>query len=109
MARLRGRFPEALQRPGSRLLRRRPVHHLGITNCTRPAGAAREQETPMAKPKPKIDLPVAQIRRYLEPGPVVIVSSALGDARNIMTMGWHTIMEFTPSIIGCVIAAGNCS
>jgi flavin reductase (DIM6/NTAB) family NADH-FMN oxidoreductase RutF len=24
-----------------------------------------------------------------------------------MTMGWHTVMEFTPSLIGCVIASGN--
>lgn len=55
----------------------------------------------------KIDLPVSQIRRYLEPGPIVLVTSALGKARNIMTLGWHTVMEFTPSLVGCVIAAGN--
>jgi flavin reductase (DIM6/NTAB) family NADH-FMN oxidoreductase RutF len=55
----------------------------------------------------KIDLPVAKVRRYLEPGPIVLVTSAFGGARNIMTMGWHTVMEFTPSLIGCVIAAGN--
>jgi flavin reductase (DIM6/NTAB) family NADH-FMN oxidoreductase RutF len=22
-------------------------------------------------------------------------------------MGWHTVMEFTPSLVGCVIAGGN--
>jgi flavin reductase (DIM6/NTAB) family NADH-FMN oxidoreductase RutF len=55
----------------------------------------------------KTDLPVSQVRRYLEPGPIVLVTSALGDARNIMTMGWHTVMEFTPSLVGCVIAGGN--
>jgi flavin reductase (DIM6/NTAB) family NADH-FMN oxidoreductase RutF len=63
----------------------------------------------MAKHPPKFDFPVSQVRRYLEPGPIVIVSSAWGDRRNIMTMGWHTVMEFTPSLIGCVIAAGNYS
>ena len=26
-----------------------------------------------------------------------------------MTMGWHTVMEFTPSLVGCVIASGNYS
>lgn len=26
-----------------------------------------------------------------------------------MTMGWHTVMEFTPSLVGCVIAGGNYS
>jgi flavin reductase (DIM6/NTAB) family NADH-FMN oxidoreductase RutF len=55
----------------------------------------------------KIDLPVSQVRRYIEPGPIVLVSSAHGPARNIMTLGWHTVMEFTPSLVGCVIAAGN--
>lgn len=57
----------------------------------------------------KVDLPVSQIRRYLEPGPIVLVSSMLQDTRNIMTMGWHTVMEFTPSLIGCVIAGSNFS
>jgi flavin reductase (DIM6/NTAB) family NADH-FMN oxidoreductase RutF len=55
----------------------------------------------------KIDLPVSAIRRYLEPGPIVLVSSAWRGEKNIMTMGWHTVMEFTPSLVGCVIAAGN--
>ena len=50
----------------------------------------------------KTDFPVSQVRRYLEPGPIVLVSSAHDDRVNIMTMGWHTIMEFTPSLIGCV-------
>jgi len=26
---------------------------------------------------------------------------------NIITMGWHTVMEFTPSLICCVISSGN--
>ena len=55
----------------------------------------------------KIDLPVSKVRRYLEPGPIVLVSSASGGKTNIMTMGWHTVMEFTPSLVGCVISAGN--
>jgi flavin reductase (DIM6/NTAB) family NADH-FMN oxidoreductase RutF len=24
-----------------------------------------------------------------------------------MTMGWHMLMEFTPSLVGCVISSGN--
>ena len=24
-----------------------------------------------------------------------------------MTMGWHTVMEFSPSLVGCVIAGSN--
>jgi flavin reductase (DIM6/NTAB) family NADH-FMN oxidoreductase RutF len=52
-------------------------------------------------------LPLHQVRRYLEPGPVVLVSSSWQGRRDIMTMGWHTVMEFTPSLIGCVISSAN--
>jgi len=55
----------------------------------------------------KIDFPVDQIRRFLEPGPVVLVSSRYKDEINIMTMGWHTVMEFSPSRIGCFITGAN--
>ena len=61
----------------------------------------------MARQPRKGDFPVGQIRRYLEPGPIVLVSSRWKDMTNIMTMGWHTVMEFTPSLVGCVIAGGN--
>jgi flavin reductase (DIM6/NTAB) family NADH-FMN oxidoreductase RutF len=57
----------------------------------------------------KIDFPVAKVRRYLEPGPIVLVSSAWRKEMNIMTMGWHTVLEFTPSLVGCVISSGNYS
>ncbi len=63
----------------------------------------------MAKHPMKADFPVSHVRRYLEPGPIVMVSSAHGGRRNIMTMGWHTVMEFTPSLVGCIIAGSNYS
>jgi len=63
----------------------------------------------MEKPRKKVDFPVAHIRRYLEPGPVVLVSSAHEDRRNIMTMAWQTVMEFTPALVGCVISSTNYS
>lgn len=53
------------------------------------------------------DFPVSDIRRFLEPGPVVLVSSAWRGRTNIMTMGWHMVMEFTPSLVGCLISSGN--
>ena len=49
------------------------------------------------------NLPVDQIRKYLEPGPVVLVSSAWKGETNIMTMGWHMVIGFSPSLIGCYI------
>lgn len=51
----------------------------------------------------KKDFPVDDVRRFLEPGPIVLVSSAWKDKENIMTMGWHMIMGFEPSLIGCYI------
>ncbi len=55
----------------------------------------------------KQDFPVAEVRRFLEPGPVVLVSSAYRGATNIMTMGWHMVMEFSPSLVACMIASAN--
>jgi flavin reductase (DIM6/NTAB) family NADH-FMN oxidoreductase RutF len=55
----------------------------------------------------KKDFPVEKIRRFLEPGPVVLVSSAWKGKYNIMTMGWHTVLEFTPSLVGCMITSAN--
>lgn len=57
----------------------------------------------MMKNYTKKDFPVSNIRRFLEPGPIVLVSSAWKGENNIMTMGWHMIMEFEPSLIGCYI------
>ncbi|MGE3230133.1 MAG: flavin reductase family protein [Hyphomicrobium sp.] len=61
----------------------------------------------MAKLQTKRDFPVSNARRYLEPGPIVLVSSAWQGRTNIMTMGWHTVLEFSPSLIGCMIWEGN--
>ena len=48
----------------------------------------------------KKDYPVAEIRRYLEPGPVVSASSAWQGNTYIMTMGWHMVLQFSPSLVG---------
>jgi flavin reductase (DIM6/NTAB) family NADH-FMN oxidoreductase RutF len=55
----------------------------------------------------KKDFPVSNVRRFLEPGPIILVSSAYKGEMNIMTMGWHMIMEFEPSLIGCYIWTAN--
>lgn len=57
----------------------------------------------------KKDFPVSNVRRFLEPGPIVLVSSAWKGRTNIMTMGWHMIMEFEPSLVGCYIWDANYS
>ena len=55
----------------------------------------------------KTDFPVENVRRFLEPGPIVLVSSAHKGETNIMTMGWHMLMEFQPSLVGCIISSAN--
>ena len=55
----------------------------------------------------KKDFPVSNVRRFLEPGPIVLVSSAYRGKFNIMTMGWHMIMEFEPSLVGRYIWTEN--
>lgn len=63
----------------------------------------------MTKLPVKTDFPVSQVRRYLEPGPTVLVSSRWQGKSNIMTLGWHTILEFSPSLVGLMISGGNYS
>src|SRR5437773_2923513 len=48
----------------------------------------------------KKDYPLPNIRRYLEPGPIVLVSSVWKEKTNIMTMGWHMMMQFSPALFG---------
>ena len=55
----------------------------------------------------KKDFPTYNVRRFLEPGPIVLVSSAHKRQTNIMTMGWHMMMEFSPALVGCLISDAN--
>jgi flavin reductase (DIM6/NTAB) family NADH-FMN oxidoreductase RutF len=51
----------------------------------------------------KKSFPVDKVRRFLEPGPIVLVSSAYKGEQNIMTLGWHAVLGFSPSLVGCYI------
>jgi flavin reductase (DIM6/NTAB) family NADH-FMN oxidoreductase RutF len=51
----------------------------------------------------KKDFPLAKIRRFLEPGPIVLVSSAHEGERDVMTLGWHMMLGFEPALVGCYI------
>ena len=65
--------------------------------------------TPRPRVYRKAPFPVDKVRRFLEPGPIVLVSSRHRGATNIMTMGWHMIMETEPSLVGCYIWTQNYS
>jgi len=52
-------------------------------------------------------LPLSSVYRLLEPGPVVLITTADKGKANIMTQSWHTMMEFEPPLVGCVISGRN--
>lgn len=56
---------------------------------------------------PRKSLPLSRVYRLLEPGPVVLVTTARKGRANVMTMSWHTMMEFEPPLVGCVISNRN--
>lgn len=55
----------------------------------------------------KRTFPLSKVYRLLEPGPVVMVTTADKGRANIMTMSWHTMLEFEPPLVGCVISNRN--
>jgi len=57
----------------------------------------------------KKTFPLSRVYRLLEPGPVVMVTTARKTQANIMTMSWHTMIDFEPPIVGCVISNRNFS
>jgi flavin reductase (DIM6/NTAB) family NADH-FMN oxidoreductase RutF len=52
-------------------------------------------------------LPLSEVYRQMESGPVVLVTTADRSRANIMAMSWHTMLEFEPPLIGCVISGRN--
>ena len=57
----------------------------------------------------KKSFPLSKVYRLLEPGPVVMVTTAGKGKSNSMTMSWHTMLEFEPPLVGCVISNRNYS
>jgi flavin reductase (DIM6/NTAB) family NADH-FMN oxidoreductase RutF len=54
----------------------------------------------MRQPK-KRSFPLDKIRRFLEPGPVILISSIYKHQRNIMACGWHMMLDYEQ--VGCFI------
>ena len=53
------------------------------------------------------DLPLSKVYQVIEPGPVVLLTTARKGRRNVMTMSWHMMVEFEPPLVACVISSGN--
>ena len=57
----------------------------------------------------KKTLPLSKVYQTLEPGPVVLLSTAFKGKPNVMTMSWHMMVDFEPPIIACVVSNRNYS
>lgn len=55
------------------------------------------------------DLSLSKVYRLLEPGPVVLLTTASKGRANIMTMSWHMMVEFEPPLIACVVSNADYS
>jgi flavin reductase (DIM6/NTAB) family NADH-FMN oxidoreductase RutF len=55
----------------------------------------------------KKSYPLSKVYGLLEPGPVVLLTTAGHERPNIMTLSWHTMIEFEPPLLGCVISNRN--
>lgn len=56
---------------------------------------------------PKRTLPLSKAYTLLEPGPVVLITTAHKGRSNIMTLSWHCMMEFEPPLVGFVMSNRN--
>ena len=55
------------------------------------------------------DLSLSKVYQLLEPGPVVLLTTASKGRANIMTMSWHMMVEFEPPLVACVVSNANFS
>lgn len=64
------------------------------------------RRSPSGVPR-KRPLPLGAVYRLLKPGRVVLLTTAFRGRLNVMTESWHTMMEFEPPLIGCVVSEAN--
>ena len=57
----------------------------------------------------KRSFPLSRVYGLLEPGPVLLLTTAHKGEVNVMTLSWHTMMEFEPPLVGCVVSGRNFS
>jgi len=55
------------------------------------------------------DFPLSKVYQLLEPGPVVLLTTARKGRANVMTMSWHMMIEFEPPQLACVVSTANYS
>ena len=51
--------------------------------------------------------PLSKVYGLLEPGPVLLVTTAHRGRRDIMTLSWHMMLDFVPPLVACVMSDRN--
>ncbi|HUY68530.1 MAG TPA: flavin reductase family protein [Alphaproteobacteria bacterium] len=55
------------------------------------------------------ELPLSKVYQLIEPGPVMLLTTAQKGRANVMTMSWHMMVDFEPPLIACVVSNGDYS
>jgi len=53
------------------------------------------------------NLPLSRVYQLIEPGPVVLLTTARKGRANVMTLSWHMMVEFEPPMVACVVSRAN--
>src|SRR5271169_346327 len=55
------------------------------------------------------NLPLENVYQLLEPGPVVLLTTARKGRANVMAMSWHMMVEFEPPLVACIVSNADYS
>jgi len=73
-----------------------------VTAPRRAAGRPQAGRSPRMAP-----FPLAEVYQLLEPGPVVLLTTAQAGRQNLMTLSWHMAVEFEPPLLACIVSSSN--
>ncbi len=80
-----------------------------MSPSAKPSKESRTGTTRSKGPSQMVELPLSEVYQLLEPGPVVLLTTAQGGRTNVMTMSWHTMVEFEPPLVACVVSSEDYS
>jgi len=52
---------------------------------------------------------LSNVYQLLEPGPVVLLTTARKGRANVMAMSWHMMVEFNPPLVACIVSDADYS
>jgi flavin reductase (DIM6/NTAB) family NADH-FMN oxidoreductase RutF len=55
------------------------------------------------------NFPLAKVYATIEPGPVVLLTTADKGRTNVITMSWHMMVDFEPPLIACIVSNADFS